>query len=121
MSTSKEGSQKIITKENSSGFQSWDLPNVGDNDDNNGQGGLLTANELEEIHQQAYSEGYEEGKLRGIKDGFEQGEEEGKKQGHQRAFDASLKEIHANIYLINMISRNHACTWNNPMNRCGRH
>jgi len=103
MSTSKEGSQKIITKENSSGFQSWDLPNVGDNDDNNGQGGLLTANELEEIHQQAYSEGYEEGKLRGIKDGFEQGEEEGKKQGHQRAFDASLKEIQQQTFHLEQL------------------
>jgi len=94
MSTSKEGYTKVISKENSSGFQSWDLPNVGDNgDDKEGNGGLLTANELEDIHQQAYAEGYEEGKLRGIKDGFEQGEEEGKNQGHQRAFDASLKEI----------------------------
>jgi len=95
MSTSKDSSSpKIISKENASGFESWDLPDVGMNDENSEeQASLITANELEQIHQQAYSEGYEEGKLRGIKDGFEQGEEEGKKQGHQRAFDASLKEI----------------------------
>jgi flagellar assembly protein FliH len=94
MSTSKDISPKIIAKENSSGFESWDLPNVNRNEDNSEeQASLITANELEQIHQQAYSEGYEEGKLRGMKDGFEQGEEEGKKQGHQRAFDASLKEI----------------------------
>jgi len=103
MSTSKEANPKIISKENSSGFQSWDLPNVGDNEDNNGQGGLLTANELEDIHQQAYSEGYEEGKLRGIKDGFEQGEEEGKKQGHQRAFDSSLKEIQQQTFHLEQL------------------
>ena len=90
MSTSKDDRPRIISKEDSSGFQSWDLPGIGQSEE---KASLITANELEQIHQQAYSEGYEEGKLLGIKDGFEQGEEEGKKQGHQRAFDASLKEI----------------------------
>jgi flagellar assembly protein FliH len=94
MSTSKDGYVKIIPKEKSSDFQSWDLPNVNFNGQNIEENRpMITASELEEIHQQAYAEGYEEGKLSGIKDGFEQGESEGSKQGHQRAFDASLKEI----------------------------
>ncbi|MFK5894826.1 MAG: flagellar assembly protein FliH [Pseudomonadota bacterium] len=94
MSTSKDGSVKIVPKEKSSEFQSWELPNVNFNgqilEDNLS---MITTGELEKIHQQAYEEGYEEGKLKGLKEGFEEGEKEGKKQGHQQAFDAALKEI----------------------------
>ncbi len=101
MSTSKDGHVKIITKENSSEFQSWELPNVGFNDENSAEADLtspmITAEELEDIHQQAYTEGYDEGKLRGIKDGFEQGEEEGRKQGKKQAFEQTSKDIEEKI------------------------
>ncbi|MFK5984446.1 MAG: flagellar assembly protein FliH, partial [Pseudomonadota bacterium] len=101
MSTSKDGYVKVLSKENSSGFQSWDLPNVNFNEKNdtleNESLPMLTADELEKIHQQAYTEGYEEGKLKGLKEGFEQGETEGKTQGHQQAYDESLKNIEEKI------------------------
>ncbi len=94
MSTSKDGYVKIIPREKSSDFQSWKLPNVEYNElDLEENLPMITATELEKIHQQAYDEGYQEGKLKGISEGFQQGEAEGLKQGHQRAFDASLKEI----------------------------
>lgn len=88
---------RIIPRENSGAFESWQLPQVEEigqpQDMQEDLVPMLTAAEIEQIQKQAYAEGYEQGKRQGLKDGFEQGEEEGKKQGRQQAFEASLKDI----------------------------
>jgi flagellar assembly protein FliH len=110
---SNEGASKIISGGKSSEFQAWELPNVDfveDSDINTDVEEeeilpMLTADELEKIHQQAYSEGYEEGKLKGIKEGFEEGDKEGKKQGQQQAYDDTLTTIKEQIEYFEKINQ----------------
>ena len=88
---------RIIPKEESSEFQTWSLPQVTSRED----GALaetvnvpmLTAEQLEEIQQQAHEEGYQEGQQRGYDEGFAKGLQDGQTEGHKQALDASLEEI----------------------------
>jgi flagellar assembly protein FliH len=56
----------------------------------------LTAEEIEEIRQAAYSEGFNQGKEEGFTKGFEEGKvsgfEEGKSAGHQVGYDEGLAQ-----------------------------
>lgn len=56
----------------------------------------LTAEEIEQIRQDAYQEGFEQGKQEGIEaghaEGLEKGHEEGLKAGHEEGFSAGQEE-----------------------------
>jgi len=88
---------RIIPKEESSDFQTWSIPEVKSQADEElddlANVPMLTAEQLEEIHQQAYQEGFQEGQKNGYDEGFAKGVEEGKLAGHKQAMDSSLEAI----------------------------
>jgi flagellar assembly protein FliH len=52
----------------------------------------LTAEEIEQIRQQAYEEGFTEGKEEGYQVGFTQGKEEGFEQGKQQGLETGIEQ-----------------------------
>jgi|GEM_PF-2882606 len=105
--SSSLSSSRIIPKEESSDFKTWAVPEVVSKEDEDlaelSNFPMLTAEQLEEIHQQAYQEGYQEGQQKGYDEGFKQGNEAGKTAGHKQAFDASLEEIQQQAFHFDQI------------------
>ncbi len=82
MNMSNEKLTKIIPADSQVDYQAWDIPNVQSIAQIKAeQAGLVTAGELESMHQKAYEAGFNQGKEDGFKQAFEQGFEQGRQQG----------------------------------------
>jgi len=95
--SSSSSVSRIIPKEESSEFQTWSVPQVTTKEDDElaemANMPMLTAEQLEEIQQQAYQEGFQEGQQAGYDEGFTRGTQDGQAEGHKQALDSSLEEI----------------------------
>ncbi len=66
-------SRPIIPKEQLSAYQRWELDSLDDSRPKDPGITLPTAQEIEQIHQNAHHEGYEAGRKHGYEDGYRQG------------------------------------------------
>lgn len=81
-------SKRVIDNPTESQFSLWDLPIVGEGDAptvvKNAEKMLPTAEDIEEIQQQAYKEAYDEAFAKAQAEGLAAGREEGQKQGYEQ-------------------------------------
>lgn len=88
-------SNKVIPKEQLTAYQRWELTSLDGSDSENPAAGgesvpeqevvLPTAEEIEQIHQQAYQEGYAAGKEEGLAAGRAEGTTQGYQEGRAQA------------------------------------
>ncbi len=78
----RSGMSKIIRGDAQTVYERYELPNVKTlHQQEKDRAGRVTAQQLEELHKQAYEEGFQQGKDEGYQAGLEQGKTEGHKQG----------------------------------------
>jgi len=95
-----------ITPGELTAYERWELPNLGDNNavSSNRQAPIkkekikpLTAEDIENIRQQAYDAGFEEGRVAGVESGHKEGLQQGKQQGQKEGLEQGLKNGQSQI------------------------
>lgn len=100
-----EGFAKVISGNQNQSFAKWSIPSVDEFEQAQAEDEepllpMLTAEQLDEIQQQAHQEAYAEGNEKGFQEGFEKGYEEGRTLGEKQAFESAKEHIQEQAELL---------------------